>query len=252
MHKCLLSLVGASLLVTAASSPVLADDASPRTIAVTGRAEVGVVPDHVIIRVGLFADSDEAKTAQDEVAKRSVALITYLVAEGVERTDIGTAYVRLNDVRDDRSNRGYRGATESDEQTRFRASTLVQVVIRDLDAYDALLSGMLAVGVNRIDSVEFASSERIEKLREARVLALRAAQEKAEYLAAEIGQVVGKPLQIEADREQRRMPSPINAAMPALAESGAGPDVGVSSISPREITVSAQVHVVFELLDRDD
>jgi hypothetical protein len=61
---------------------------------------------------------------------------------------------------------------------------------------EGLISDMLAVGVNHVNGVEFQTTD-FKPLREsARELALKAAREKAEKMAAVLGCSVGEPLAI--------------------------------------------------------
>jgi uncharacterized protein YggE len=117
--------------------------------------------------------------------------------------------------------------------------------------YDELVAGVIEVGVNRISGVEFGSSEEIAKRKEARLLAIKAAREKAEYLAEALGQRVGRPLWIN---EFRRQPQPwgaanwaSNAAVFVPPARAGEADAEQGSIAPGSKTIRAQVEVGFRL-----
>src|SRR3546814_10689526 len=68
--------------------------------------------------------------------------------------------------------------------------------VEDLDKLAGLLSGLVDLGVNNIDHVDFKASNMTEFQKKARAEAVLDAKEKAEILAAAIAQQVGKAYQI--------------------------------------------------------
>ena len=133
-----------------------------------------------------------------------------------------------------------------DENERFVGRTSLEVVLRDFDKYEQLIAGLFEHGANRLGGVTFGSDKNAEKTREARIAAVRAAKEKAAYLAAELGQTLGRPL--EVTEEGRRNYSAISNVDPMVGMTPVPTIVG-SSISAGELSTSAEVTVVFELVE---
>ena len=224
------------------STPLLAAEPSivdrNTTISVSGRAEIEFEPDHVIISTAVSEEDKSAKAAQlraMDAASRAIAIARVF---GIEDEDLATDYVSLRQIVQ-RTQREGRQITE--RVTSYKATTSVRIVLRDISRYDELMVSLLDAGINRIDGVRFESEQRVEKLREARKAAVRAARDKAEYLLAELGMELGQVIKVEeySSGPDYRAKS-LERASFADAGGGGGP-----SISPRKLVASANVNVVF-------
>lgn len=164
---------------------------TPRTISVTGNAEVRVVPDQVILTLGvetLDKDLTAAKKQNDEVIRK-----TFKIAEDlkIEAKDIQTDYItiepRYDTFLDKRTLQGY------------AVRKTIAITLRDVTKFDTLLSSMLEAGVNYVQGIDFRTTELRKNRDEARALALKAAQEKATAMAGELDQEIGEPLTIREE-----------------------------------------------------
>lgn len=185
----LLALCGAS------ASAILAQDACqrPRTISVVGTAEVKVAPDEVDLTIGIDSHDKDlvvAKTNEDQRMKRLIALAR---AAGVEEKNIKTNAVTM-------------GPEYSDEKTPrllgYRVSETVLVELTDISKYEDLMTNFLKAGVNRVEGIDFAVGDPKKYRDEARLKAIRAAQEKARTMAAELAQSLGKPWEVIEDADE--------------------------------------------------
>jgi uncharacterized protein len=70
------------------------------------------------------------------------------------------------------------------------------VTLTDPEKVEPLISQMLEVGVNHLAGVEFQTTQFKQHRESARELAIKAAREKAEKMAANLGCTIGKPLSI--------------------------------------------------------
>ncbi len=70
------------------------------------------------------------------------------------------------------------------------------IVVNDLKRLEPLVSALLKNGANQLEGVQFRSTELRKHRDKARSMAIRAAKEKAEALAAELGCTVGRPITI--------------------------------------------------------
>jgi len=186
-------------------------------------------------------DLRKAQAENDQQVRAVLAAVEKL---GVESHDVRTSYASLS--RKERREENKPPVFEG-----YEAVKSITVVLREMSKYDQLIPAVLEAGVNRIGSVSFGSTEEIEKRKEARLLAIKAAREKAEYLASRLGQKVGKPLWIAEYR--RETPGwgglATNAAIFYRAEREAEADTKGGTIAPGSTTIRAQVEVSFELVD---
>jgi uncharacterized protein len=158
------------------------------TINISGEAEVKVVPDRVSILVGVESRSKAlaAATEQTDTAVRHV--IAAARELNVDPTDIQTDYIHVDLAYNDKA---------STTVEFYTATKAIQIVLKDTSKFQDLLHASLEAGANHIYGVEFSTSELRKYRDQARAMAVKAATEKAQDLAAAAGlKVVAKPLTI--------------------------------------------------------
>jgi uncharacterized protein YggE len=129
------------------------------------------------------------------------------------------------------------------KKTTYNAIQTVEILLRDLSQYDALMEGLVDEGINRIDNVVFQSSKLAQHQSEARKLAIKDAKLKAEDYVSVLGQKVGKAMTI-SDNSQNYQPQTVYAMKTmAMDESAATRE----TLAAGEITITANVSVSFIL-----
>jgi len=220
----------------------------PRRITITGEAEVRVVPDEVILTLGVETwdkNLNLAKSRNDEIVKRVLALAGQY---GIQPEHVQTDYLGV----EPRYRDGY--YEERDFIGYFVHKTVV-ITLRDLSRFEDLLSDALEAGVNYVHGIDFRTTELRQHRDQARVLAIKAAKEKAVALAGELGQKVGDPLTIQED--QSGWWSSYGAwwgtrwgagmTQNVIQEVGGASALADSSVAPGQIDITARVTVSFEL-----
>jgi len=222
----------------------------PRLITVTGDAEVRVIPDEVILTLGVETwdkDLDVAKGQNDKIVAKALALASDY---GIDPAHIQTDYVNI----EPRYRNGY---YEPRDFVGFFVRKTIVITLRDITQFEDLLASALGAGVNHVQGIEFRTTELRKYRDEARALAIRAAREKASALAGELGQAVGDPRTIH--EEQSGWRSTYSAwwgilwgqatAQNVIQEVSEGALTAGSSLAPGQISVNASVSVSFELTD---
>lgn len=242
-------IISAALLVLCAH-PVLAQDrpggAAPveRVISASGDATVYVVPDEIIIRLGIVTFAPEladAKRSSDDSARRLLAAIGEF--------DIDPKHIQADNVRVEirYPNGGPAKGIEGFEITREFAVTL-----KDVTKLEALLDGALTNGANVLRGVEYRSTKLREHRDRARAMAANAAREKARDLASALGMSVGMPRTINeggfhyyggyfGSRYD-------NVSQNVFAQAGGGPADAGETVPLGQIGIRASVSVSFDLL----
>lgn len=209
------------------------DRSQLKAVRVTGTAEVKVVPDRAVIEIGVEKESPsaiQAKAAEDAASRKILAALR---AGGVDEKDIQTTYLAL------------RPSVRYEKKVRipyFVAEQTLAVTVRDLSKLDQLLQSLVRAGGNRIDSVHYETSDLRKYRDQARDLAVKAAREKAQALAAALGQEIGKAQYIE------EVPETLYSG--ALQNSVSYNDRGreyVASTAAGRSSISASVTVAFDL-----
>ena len=240
------ALVLIGVLSARAENPAVPEE--PRLITVTGDAEVRVVPDEVILTLGVETwdkNMDVAKGENDRIVARVLALATEY---GIEPEHVQTEYVNI----EPRYRDGY--YEERDFIGYFVRKTIV-ITLRDLSKFEDLLAAALDSGVNYVQGIEFRTTELRAHRDEARALAIEAAREKAVALAGELGQKVGDPHLIQ--EVQSGWWSGYNSwwgsrwgglvAQNVIQEVGSSGSAGEGTVAPGQISVNARVMVSFAL-----
>jgi len=256
MKRIVLLLVAALLVVSTLALttalnrpiPVSADSASSGSINVSGSADVKVVPDKVIITLGVETSDAvlmQAKSMNDE---RVRAVLALREKYGIKAENMQTDYINIQPTYDSYSDR------------RIVKTYVVQksivITLTDISKFEDLLTDALAAGANYVNSVDFRTSDLRKYRDQARELALKAAREKAEAMAATLGRKVGNVTSVSEDSgtwyssyryfwggnygQSQNVVQNAGGANP-----GAGSDD--STIAPGQITVNASVHVTFDL-----
>ncbi len=169
-------------LLLSLTLPAFAEQKSDsRTISVTGDAEIKVVPDRVVIMVGVEKVDSVMNVAKRQNEKLVKDAIAAAMKDGVLEKDITTEYFDVAPKYDNHEVFiGY--------QVRRRLS----ITLKDITKYETLMSDLLDTGIINIQSVQFQTSELRKYRDQARANAIKAAVEKAQALTAELGLKVGK------------------------------------------------------------
>ncbi|MFH1140849.1 MAG: SIMPL domain-containing protein, partial [Chloroflexota bacterium] len=173
---------GVSLSTIGSSAAAGQDTTQPRTISVTGSANVMVVPDEVALTVGV-ENSDlvltKAKNDNDAIIKRVLAEVQNL---GVEERYIQTDYISIEPRYQDAY---LKDASQKRELIGYFVRKNIAFTLKDVSRFEDLYSTILESGVTHVYGIEFRTTELRKYRDQARVLAIQAARGKAEALAKE-------------------------------------------------------------------
>jgi uncharacterized protein YggE len=227
----------ASVILALLSTVVMAQDKlSPRVVRVVGKAEVKVVPDRVVIEIGVEKQNPRAAIAKASADGAARKLIAAIREAGVEEKDIQTTSLSLRPQYD------YRAGMKI---SYFVAEQFLTVTLRDINNLDSLLDAVIKAGANRIDSIQYETSDLRKYRDQARAEAVKAAREKAQALAQTLGQEIGKAYSIEEIPEQNYEWGGGLMSNREIDDRMASP--AKPTTAPGERKVSASVTVSFDL-----
>ncbi|MDT0689782.1 SIMPL domain-containing protein [Salegentibacter sp. F188] len=197
---------------------------------VTGEGTVNVVPDQVVIKARIEHEGESATAVKKQNDEAVNNVIKFLKKAGVQEKNINTDYIRLN------KSYNYNEKTYS-----FSANQAISITLEDIKDYEMIMSGLLEEGLNRIDGVEFKSSEAKKYETEARKKAVLDAKRKAEELVAPLDQEIGKAVAITEGTINSPQPMYRMAMMEDSSKSSP------ESIAPGEMEITVNVNVGFLL-----
>lgn len=204
-------------------------------IRVFGSAVVRVAPDTASIVVAVSRLEKQPEAAFAKAREGAQTVNAFLHKAGIK--DFGSSRVTLSQE--------FRYSQGENRFVGYKAKLEFNVVLRQMDKLDSLLSGLIAAGANELTSVTFQTT-RLKDLRaDARRRAVAAARAKAELYCQAAGVAVGSVVAIEdvnpellsgrSEGHTYREPAPVD-------------DTGEpAAIDPGAIAVGAAVNVVYRI-----
>ncbi len=161
----------------------------PRTVSVSGEAEVKVVPDQVTLNLGVETWDRNLTLAKKQNDDRVRAVLAASKGLGVDAKNTQTDFISVETT--------YDGSRGRNILTGYFVRKSIVITLKETARFEALLSATLEAGANHLHGVDFRTSELRKYRDQARALAIKAAKEKATALAKELGQSIGKPQSIQ-------------------------------------------------------
>lgn len=209
----------------------------PPLVNVNGVGEVKLEPDEVVINLGVEMREKTLEQARKQTDSKAAAIIAYLRKQGVDPKDIQTSYVSLQPI--------YTVSEYGKANPDFYlAQKSMTIVVKKLNKFDELLSGLYDNGVNRIDGIHFRVTNLEKHKAEARKRAIADAKQKATAMTSELGAKVGKVYAIN-EYTSGGDPRPLYAKSAMRMEADMAQDGGGPSIAGGQVIVSSTVSVSF-------
>jgi uncharacterized protein YggE len=220
---------------------------SGRSVQVTGTAVINVVPDRVLIQLGVQSNGVTVDLVQLANTSAIKKVIQSLLAQGVEEKDIATDVYVIEPLYQDYDSLYIKG---------YRINNIVAVTLRDVHQTSTILAAALKAGANQVVNVEFYTSELRKYRDQAREMAMQAAMEKAQDLAGAAGAEAGCILSISENswsyyngwwygRSQNLWTQ--NTVQNAASGLDSGSSAGDEPISLGQISIKAEVSASFGL-----
>lgn len=216
-----------------------------RSITISGDAEVKVVPDEVVISMAVETNNTDLDKARADNDKKVSSILAMVKKLGVEDKFIQTDYLSVEPRYD------YVNQYDPEKQAErkflgYYMTKNISVTLRDVTKFEKLIADALKLGTNYVRGMNFQTTELRKHRDQARLMAIRAAKEKATALASELGQKVGKPIYISETSENVPMYKNVRMMQNAsYSDESAGS--GGEVIALGQIEIKASVNVTFEL-----
>lgn len=224
-----------------------ADEQFPRpSVSTTGDAIVYVQPDEVCITFGVETFDQNLDRAKQSNDTTSAKLVKAVKEAGVEEK-----YLHIDNMTIDLRYRGNGSPINGIEG--FITRRYYQATLKDIKKLDTVVDAVIKNGANQFGGLDFRSSELRKHRDEARRMAIRAAKEKAELLAKELGGTVGPARTItegavySGGSYNRSFNAFANGNAQVQAPAAGGDAAAEQTMPLGQIAISASVSVTFDL-----
>lgn len=140
------------------------------TFDVTGEGKVTASPDIALVTVGIQANGQTVKQAQDQINSTINKVSDAIKKLGVDPKDIKTTNYNVNPTYD---------FTNGQKITGYSANTNLSIKVRQLEKANSALDSATANGANQVGGVSFDIDDRTKLENEARTKAVDEAKKKA-------------------------------------------------------------------------
>lgn len=203
-------------------------------IITTGSYEFSATPDTLHMSMQVFEIGQDAAKARDIVEKQSLQLISTMKQFGIKAADITSANLNVSPRFNWNNNQQIYTGTE--------VSRRIEVTLRDLSKYDALLQAVLATKIIRINNSQLSSSKADELEAKGLQKAIANAKKRAELLVQGLPQKIGNVYSISTTNQG---PTPMTGRYQA-----SNMEMTKSAFEPGRLKINTSVHVVFYLINK--
>ena len=216
---------------------------SKQIFCVNANAEIYVKPDRVHLTLGVSDRSKDLHAAKERMGEILKKAIAFCKANGIPDKHIQSSYISIQ------PDYWYDDKNTKNMLRYYELTQTFTITLEKPEKYEVLLYSLLDMGINNVQNVSFATSELRKYRDEARLAAVRAAQEKAKLLTDAVGIKLGKAINIHdnlhvgsslLNRSQNMMSQNVTESMYDALDGGEGFALGT-------IPVRAEVTVTYEL-----
>jgi uncharacterized protein YggE len=231
-----------SILLILSPAVLAQNTIQPPLITVTGQAEVRVPPDEVVFTLGVESVDKDILVAQKRTDDSVREVLAIARKNNVKPEDVQTSFISVQPKYNTDDLDYDQRRTVKREFVGYQVSKTIAVILRDISRFDSLLSDVLRAGVTRLSNLQFRDSKIREHRDQARAMAIKAAQQKAQLLASQVGQSIGPAYSITESSV-----TPYSNVAQNVAGAGRSDQESEGAIAPGSISVTAQVTVSFKL-----
>lgn len=177
----------AIVLSSCAGAPL--NEKNTRSMSVSGRGEVYLIPDIAYINIGTRSEALEVATALTENNKQAQSISSILSEMGIDPLDIQTTAFNVYPFQ----NYGMDGQPT---ELKYVVENTVNVKVRNLNSLGEVLDAVVKSGANQIYGITFDVEDRKQAEADARRLAIQDATEKAQELAGLTGITLGEIMNV--------------------------------------------------------
>lgn len=212
----------------------------PKSIEVTGSAEMEVVPDELYFSISLREYYKDEKNQKDKVVITTLEkeLLKAIADAGLPKESLSVSGVG-----------GYQNYVDKKKKpATFLESKQYELKVDRADKLDGILSKVESRGIEYANIARVDHSKKEEFKKQVKINALKAAKEKATYLLEAVDQKLGAALQIHELEDNASYPQPMyKANMRTFAAAESADAVQDSDVTYQKIKITYKMQAAFEI-----
>lgn len=218
-------------LVFSFSSCMIKTEKKARTITVTGTGTVAVENKEATLVLSVLSRNEDVVKASEENAQKMTA-----VMQAVTDASNGNNTMHTSDysIRQEEIDRQYSKKTT----IQYIVSNRLHVTVKDITKTGIIIDAAIKAGANQMNSLTYGAGDTTEIEKQARILAVRDADQKASILVSTSGLTLGQVVNIQ---EHENSYSPLRNTVLYKKEAISTPISGGSS------SVSVTIDVTYEI-----
>ncbi len=235
MNKSTIAAVISSLILSASlAAPTLAAEVNFPHLETIGSSNIVVEADMADVNVEVIIKAETAQAAKKQSDIAVAKFIERLQKAGVSRKLIQSANINLQP-------QYHYEKGQPNKLIGYSANRRVSVTVNDLSELNSILDSALEQGINRINHIALKSSKEAQYIKQARLAAIKDAQQKAAELAAGFGEDLNGVWHIRYF-DQR----PVQPIMMRMSAESDNYNVA-KSYQQGQVTIQDRVEVTFRL-----
>ncbi|MBQ0039327.1 MAG: SIMPL domain-containing protein [Treponema sp.] len=181
------------------SSCMIKTEKKSRTITVTGTGNVTVENKEATLVLSVISRNEDVIAASSENAEKMTAVMKAMTEAGIGKDTMHTSDYSIWQEETDR-------ASSKKPTRQYVVSNRLHVAVKDVSKTGIIIDAAIKAGANQMNSLGYSAGDTTEAEKQARILAIRDADQKASTLVATSGLTLGQVLTI-SEREGGYNPS---------------------------------------------
>ena len=221
----------------------ITQEASEReTLTVSGEGEVKLTPDLATVSIVIKTTQKQAEDAQQKNAELTDAVLASLKVNGVQEADIQTEDIHLGEE--------YNYDKSPAELVGYSMRNTLSITVREIETVGKVITDAIAAGATSTYGLAFTVSDSSGAYQDALTAAVVEARGKANAMAAalcvELAPIPVSVNEVSASYQPYVYEETVRE--PSAADMAASNDANGISVSTGELSVTAKVNVVYEVI----
>lgn len=185
-------LIYLTAMIMCLSSCVIRPEKKPKTVTVTGTGVVEVENKEAILVLSVVSRNEDVVAASEENARKMSEVVNAVIDSGVGRDSIYTTDYSIRQERIE----PMQNFKKQQNEIQYVVSNRINVTVKSVETTGKIIDAAIKAGANQMNSLSYSAGNTTDAEKQARILAIRDAEQKAITLVSTSGLTLGQILSI--------------------------------------------------------